>query len=229
MTCPCNDTKRKMPGCDAGTPPVLEGHSKECPILFHTVTIPASIGDLESMPPTPGAYRNARVIYEADNVTYLYDSDGIPQLLVPDTEAIITEAVSQIPTATTTANGLMSAADKTKLDVLDGNVYSTDETVVGTWIDGKPIYRKVFSGTASSGNMTLNVGTGDVAQWVRVQAYRTTSTGTAQDTIAAFYNGASDYFRCWGRINGATATVELRNAASGYEYFAIAEYTKTTD
>lgn len=26
-----------------------------------------------------------------------------------------------------------------------GNSYSTDEVVVGTWIDGKPIYRKVFN------------------------------------------------------------------------------------
>lgn len=95
MTCPCDDTKRKMPRCDAGTPPVLEVHSKECPVLFHTVTIPASIGDLESMPPTPGAHRNARVIYEADNVTYLYDSDGIPQLLVPNIEAMVEEAVQR--------------------------------------------------------------------------------------------------------------------------------------
>ena len=95
MTCPCNDTRRKMPRCNAGTPPVLEVHSKECPVLFHTVTIPASIGDLESLPPQPGAYRNARVIYEADNVTYLYDSDGIPQLLVPNIEAMVEEAVAK--------------------------------------------------------------------------------------------------------------------------------------
>lgn len=33
---------------------------------------------------------------------------------------------------------------------IDGNVggkekYSTDETIVGTWIDGRPVYQKVFS------------------------------------------------------------------------------------
>lgn len=95
MTCPCNDTKRKMPRCDAGTPPVLEVSCGETPVLFHTVTIPASIGTLETMPPQPGAYRNARVIYEADNVTYLYDSDGIPQLLVPNIEAMVEEAVAK--------------------------------------------------------------------------------------------------------------------------------------
>jgi len=30
------------------------------------------------------------------------------------------------------------------------NVYSTEETVCGTWIDGKPIYRKVITGTLAA-------------------------------------------------------------------------------
>lgn len=81
MTCPCDDIKRKMPKCDAGTPPVLEINGGECPVLFHTVNIPASVGNATTIPPTPGAYRNARVTYEADDLSYLYDSDGIPQLL----------------------------------------------------------------------------------------------------------------------------------------------------
>lgn len=81
MKCPCENTKRSMPKCDAGTPPVIEINGGECPVLFHTVNIPASVGTVETLPPTPGAYKNARVTYEADNVSYLYDSDGIPQLL----------------------------------------------------------------------------------------------------------------------------------------------------
>ena len=81
MGCPCENAKRRMPKCDAGTPPVIEINGGECPVLFHTVNIPASVGTVETLPPTPGAYRNARVTYEADNVSYLYDSDGIPQLL----------------------------------------------------------------------------------------------------------------------------------------------------
>ena len=80
MKCPCEGPKRTK-RCQTGTPPVLEVHSKECPVLFHTVNIPASVGTVETLPPTPGAYRNARVTYEADQESYLYDSDGIPQLL----------------------------------------------------------------------------------------------------------------------------------------------------
>lgn len=31
-----------------------------------------------------------------------------------------------------------------------GEIYSTDETRIGTWIDGKPLYRKVFQATTPS-------------------------------------------------------------------------------
>jgi hypothetical protein len=34
------------------------------------------------------------------------------------------------------------------------NVYSTEETVCGTWIDGKPIYRKVISGKLANDSGT---------------------------------------------------------------------------
>lgn len=119
MTCPCNNTKREMPKCDAGTPPVLEIKSQECPILFHTINIPASMGNVETMPPTPGAYRNTRVYYEADEMAYLYDSDGIPQLL----------SGGRIIAAVTSVNGKigeveLDAEDVGAAPVASGNVLS---------------------------------------------------------------------------------------------------------
>lgn len=82
MGCNCNNPQKRYKNvCGANTPPVIEVHSEECPVLFHTVIIPASVGNITTIPPTPGAYRNARVTYEADGLSYLYDSDGIPQLL----------------------------------------------------------------------------------------------------------------------------------------------------
>lgn len=114
-------------------------------------------------------------------------------------------------------------------DIIDPYTYSTTETRIGTWVDGKPIYRKVFSGTASSANMTLSIGTGVVDQFTSILGYRTTGSDP-YDTIVAFYSTSSDYFRCWARKTGAgVATVELRNGASGYKYFAIVEYTKLSD
>lgn len=53
---------------------------------------------------------------------------------------------------TSGSNGLMLAADKAKLDNLYANIYSTTEQIVGTWTDGRPIYRKVieYTGTMSA-------------------------------------------------------------------------------
>lgn len=36
-----------------------------------------------------------------------------------------------------------------------GETYSTEETVIGTWIDGKPLYRKCFQ--ANNYTIALNV------------------------------------------------------------------------
>lgn len=95
MSCPCEHKSKGGKSCKAGTPPVIKLESVECPVLFHTVVIPASAGTVETLPPTPGAYRNARVIYEADGETYLYDSDGIPQLLIPNIEALVEQKVQE--------------------------------------------------------------------------------------------------------------------------------------
>lgn len=85
MACHCeNNPKRTFNTCGENTPSVIQIDSKECPVLFHTINIPASIGNIETMPPTPGAYRNTRVYYEADKKSYLYDSDGIPQVLASE-------------------------------------------------------------------------------------------------------------------------------------------------
>lgn len=41
-------------------------------------------------------------------------------------------------------------------EVYQNNVYSTDETVVGKWIDGKPIYRKVINSICGNLRTLLN-------------------------------------------------------------------------
>lgn len=96
MGCNCNNPQKSYKNvCGANTPPVLEVHSEECPVLFHTVTIPASVGDSTTVPPTVNMYRNTRLIYEANGETYLFDSDGIPQLLIPDLNALIEQKVQE--------------------------------------------------------------------------------------------------------------------------------------
>ena len=159
---------------------------------------------------------------------------SVPANTTAITSGLITAGTSINLTnpATTGSNGLMLAADKTKLDGIDKTkldglmTFSTTEQPVGTWIDGKTIYRRVWSGTSTSASFGLKIGTNVVDSFTSVQVYRT--TGDVQfDTVAAFYNSSSDYLRVWGRITEVgVATVEIRSSAANLKYFAIVEYTK---
>ena len=137
MNCPCDNTKRKMPGCNAGTPPVLELHSSEAPTLFHTVRIPASVGTVTTMPPTPGAYRNARVTYEASGDSYLYDSDGIPQYLA--NKGTVDSVNGKIGVVVLDAEDVGAASDADINDLqaqIDALAAASDVTdIVGTYAD----------------------------------------------------------------------------------------------
>lgn len=115
-------------------------------------------------------------------------------------------------------------------------IYSTTEQVVGTWIDGKPIYRKVFTG-----NMTNTTN-----EWVNLEKCNLNNveniidiSGTIKNTssdrrvlpTSAYENtsyyctfsylGQTDYLQCY--VNGWTYTT------FGFKYIVVIEYTKTTD
>jgi hypothetical protein len=93
--------------------------------------------------------------------------------------------------------------------------YSTTEQVVGTWIDNKPIYRKVYS---ISGTMAQN-------------AWTTLVSISNVDTLTKGLMGGSSNNCVW---NDAV----LRVVSDNLQYYcplthaytwAIIEYTKTTD
>lgn len=74
----CNKPKDEECGL---SPAVLQiNNPSEC-VMFHKVTIPASMGNEVTIPPDPGKYRNALVYYEASGNAYMYTSDGMPVLL----------------------------------------------------------------------------------------------------------------------------------------------------
>ena len=111
-----------------------------------------------------------------------------------------------------------------KIDILSN--YSTTETVVGTWVDGKPIYRKVVQSNAhitGSGAIAHNIqNLGTVVNfegwYIKDGAYFTLpySHSNTRYLIGVFINTTDINFRC-----GDLADFDA-------SYF-ILEYTKTTD
>lgn len=124
---------------------------------------------------------------------------------------------------------VMNMVKQITADDIDFTTYSTEEQVVGTWIDGKPIYRKVLAGTASATNIGVPVGENNISKFIFIDAYRLTA-GANSDTIGQFYSNTNDFFKFWGReSSNHNFSIELRNSTANYDYTIIVEYTKTTD
>ena len=105
-------------------------------------------------------------------------------------------------------------------DGSENQIYSTTEQVIGTWIDGKPIYRKVvILSTAPDINMhglTLSHGISNIDRAISCRAIRTESNG----------KGTADVY--W--FNGENSTSGVFYSSEGIPAkMLIFEYTKTTD
>ena len=105
------------------------------------------------------------------------------------------------------------------------SVYSTDEMIIGKWIDGKPIYRKVVQGNITSKNQSLFVVNANVETMISIRGYdfsngiyyfpfNYTQDGSTQKAV--FYKKDTD-------------TIEFRSnsSESGEVFVVILEYTKT--
>lgn len=106
--------------------------------------------------------------------------------------------------------------------------YSTDETPTGGyWIDGKPIYRKVFEKAGPWSTSTeVNVGTiSDFAQLVNSITITNSNSGGNQEVEL------QNYRTCRMMLSGTTATVrwQLNSGYNVNKVTIIVEYTKTTD
>lgn len=108
------------------------------------------------------------------------------------------------------------------------NVYSTEETRIGTWIDGKPLYRIVIIGSTPTGvNAWSTLFTIENAEIVNgdmlVKQGRTGPQYPVPMVLSP--SGVVQY-----RFNGSS--VDMYNTSGTYassEYRFHAEYTKTTD
>ena len=102
--------------------------------------------------------------------------------------------------------------------VEEANEYSTTETVVGKWIDGKPIYRKVYawSGVVSSSGWTDTQLTppSDIAQVVDIYCPNVSGMFYPVNTDILTDN----HIRFWSETSNIYAVS-----------YIVLEYTKTTD
>lgn len=147
---------------------------------------------------------------------------------IEDVESVIPTIENSLDSDSTT-NG--TSVHATKLL----NTYSTNELKIGTWIDGKPIYRKViqFTTATTETDLTIDVSSLNIDRLVKLDGTNGTNTdtrpinflimfGTTPYYVSARYSGASGN-------NPDRVLVKCSTAYGGLLSYLILEYTKTTD
>jgi len=109
------------------------------------------------------------------------------------------------------------------------DIYSTEETVVGTWIDGKPVYRKMYVDSVSAPHGSwatyANVSSLNIDHPVKLQfEYRNSNSNYP---VRPGPDG-----QCVIALNSAKTAIGVSSLVSSTSLpvnLVIIEYTKTTD
>lgn len=149
-------------------------------------------------------------------------------------------AQSTANTANNTATSALSKANTNESAIIDINKkfdYTLTESVIGTWIDGKPLYRKIktVSNVAINSTYTTTMGLSDVetVTGYKVMYLRSGSTVPTYNESTVIYDGGGYlYFYTdvpSGDIRFNCFGTDTFSAGTNKTWVFIAEYTKTTD
>ena len=116
-------------------------------------------------------------------------------------------------------------------DIQPQEVYSTEETRIGTWIDGKPLYRVVVTGSLSSPitgtiyQLSSMMFDGNPYNLHRLWGYFTDKHNNPSYRFPSADCHATVLYAQWY----PAIEVPTDRAGAGTPYVAVLEYTKTTD
>ena len=105
--------------------------------------------------------------------------------------------------------------------------YSTNEQIVGTWIDGKPLYEKTWVKTVPNSSGFFSWSDSVLADIETVVETKYSVRNVGQQGATPWYSGASVYFDAMGTNEISFYFDGTYNAGSPLIF--TAQYTKTTD
>ena len=94
------------------------------------------------------------------------------------------------------------------------NAYSETEKRTGTWTDGKPMYRKVYNSSSSSGSsmsLTIPIDNG-IDTIARLDVYLLTTLDNGYQITESYYRSANDFFRYWLTYTTTSKVINLDGA-----------------
>lgn len=143
--------------------------------------------------------------------------------------------VSELPTATEFNDDdyVMIVQSNTNKKITKENMYgnylfSTEEIIIGKWVDDKPIYRKTFIGTSTDvDGVSINIANLNADVIVDVYGWVKSSYGQWWP-LNNYYTPESQYSTSMN-YTANYITVHCESYFSYPEYRIVLEYTKTTD
>lgn len=107
----------------------------------------------------------------------------------------------------------------------EGEIYSTSETKIGTWIDGKKLYRRVITISDYSANSDTSYDISSFNYGTITSINVTSKSSTGYVRIAPFYYKDTDYALIWIFNN----ILHYKSSFANSIVYITLEYTKTTD
>lgn len=127
-------------------------------------------------------------------------------------------------------NALKNNINTLETNSITNNTYSTSETNTGqTWIDGKPIYRKVFNTgaiTTTNAFVEFNSGISNFSSLIKFDAFFQIAQGIIP---VNFYNTTDTNFDFIGFYDNVQNKIRIRIKTAVTASYVILEYTKSTD
>lgn len=123
----------------------------------------------------------------------------------------------------------------------DSNNYSTDEKVIGTWIDGKPLYQKTITGYSipsgitdgTNKAVTIDPSVSNLSRITSIDGFIASDTSTSMLPLNGILgtSNSSSVFSVGAYVTTANKVNVTCNKASlsGFSIFLTIRYTKTTD
>ena len=106
------------------------------------------------------------------------------------------------------------------------NVYSTDEKIIGQWLDGKPIYQKIVDCGALPNNSSKSVQHG-ITNLDKCVYYTGISIGPITCKMPYIPTSSSGIIALW--ITNTSVEIATNSDRSTYAAYVTLQYTKTTD
>lgn len=111
----------------------------------------------------------------------------------------------------------------------ENNIYFTTETVIGTWIDGKPIYRKVIANEVDMVNGS-EISLSSISNMSSLVSIQSKELKVSDNVVFYnnYYDSSTNKFNLFHYIANNSLYL-YAGSNTHYTTTVIIEYTKTTD